>query len=77
LQKVVEAVPDFTKKINVGSMAHSEGKTAISQTVSVSDHDVAAYKYFKEKGIAATIQKVPSDGETDIYSLLTKKGFNV
>ena len=56
--------------VNVGSMAHSAGKTAAFDVVSVDAADVAAMRSLREAGCKLGVQMLPSDKETDIWERL-------
>jgi PTS system mannose-specific IIB component len=78
LAKVIKAIPDLgIKHVNVGSMAHSEGKTLILKAVSADEADVEAFRVFKAAGFTTTFQMVPSDGPTDLYKEVASKGFSI
>ncbi|AQP54229.1 PTS mannose transporter subunit IIAB [Vagococcus penaei] len=75
-EDVVRAVDmgvDLTD-INVGSMAHSEGKIMVNNVLSVNKEDVEAFEYLKEKGIKFDVRKVPSDSSKNLWDLLAKTG---
>lgn len=60
------------KEVNVGSMAHSEGKKMINNVLSVDKDDVVAFNKLKEKGIEFDVRKVPSDSSQNLFELLRK-----
>ncbi|AGH82318.1 PTS system N-acetylgalactosamine-specific transporter subunit IIB [Psychromonas sp. CNPT3] len=57
-------------RINVGNMHFIQGKEQIHKTVSVDENDISAFKALQEKGIESYIQGVPTEKETDLYTLL-------
>lgn len=74
-QDVLEAVKqgvDITE-VNLGSMAHSTGKTMINRTLSVDEADVETFKELKELGITFDVRILPGDSRTDLDSLLRKE----
>lgn len=58
--------------VNIGSMAHSVGKTRLGSAVSVDKDDVAAFKALRDEGCEFCIQKVPTDKDEGLWSLLAK-----
>lgn len=61
--------------VNVGSMAHSEGKTVINTVLSVDKKDVDAFRHLEDKGVEFDVRKVPADGKQDLEGLFKKAGF--
>lgn len=58
--------------INVGSIAHSVGKTMISQAIAVSEEDVQAFIAMRDNGTTFDTKKVPSDSGQDLFGLIEK-----
>lgn len=56
--------------INVGNMHYAEGKNQIAKTVSVDSEDVEELNKLKALGVSCTIQGVPTESATDIFTLL-------
>lgn len=56
--------------INVGNMHYAEGKKQISKTVSIDTADFEEFQKLKALGVTCTIQGVPTENATDIFSLL-------
>ncbi|GAK87753.1 PTS system, N-acetylgalactosamine-specific IIB component [Vibrio ponticus] len=56
--------------INVGNMHYAEGKNQIAKTVSVDADDVAEFGRLKALGVTCTIQGVPTESATDIFTLI-------
>ncbi|MQW22476.1 MULTISPECIES: mannose/fructose/sorbose PTS transporter subunit IIA [unclassified Lactococcus] len=69
---VVEAVPGLIPSINVGSMAHSTGKTMLNNVLSVDKTDVATFEKLRDLGVTFDVRKVPSDSKADLFALITK-----
>ncbi|WP_375748492.1 PTS N-acetylgalactosamine transporter subunit IIB [Vibrio sp. HN007] len=68
-RKLVEGgVP--ISQINVGNMHYAKGKTQISKTVSVDATDVDDFNTLKALGVSCTVQGVPTESATDIFTLL-------
>ncbi|MCC5894652.1 MAG: PTS sugar transporter subunit IIB [Alkalibacterium sp.] len=60
------------EEVNVGSMAHSEGKVMINNVLSVDEKDVEAFKKMKDHGVTFDVRKVPADQRKDMWNLLKK-----
>ncbi|WP_208560407.1 mannose/fructose/sorbose PTS transporter subunit IIB [Marinilactibacillus kalidii] len=60
------------EEVNVGSMAHSEGKVMINNVLSVDQKDVDAFEKLKEHGIKFDVRKVPADQRKNMWDLLKK-----
>ena len=58
------------KHINVGSLAHSAGKTMVSQAIAVSEEDVNAFIALRDDGITFDTKKVPTDNSEDLFKLI-------
>ncbi|WP_319534797.1 PTS N-acetylgalactosamine transporter subunit IIB [uncultured Vibrio sp.] len=56
--------------INVGNMHYVEGKKQISKTVSVDSEDLAEFAQLKARGVTCTIQGVPTESATDLFTLI-------
>ena len=56
--------------INVGNMHYVDGKKQIAKTVSVDAEDVAEFEQLKALGVTCTIQGVPTESSTDIFTLI-------
>lgn len=69
--RVIEAgVP--IEELNVGSMAHSTGKTMVNNVLSMDKDDVATYEKLKDLGINFDVRKVPNDSKADLFALINK-----
>ncbi len=58
--------------LNVGSMAHSTGKTMLNSVLSVSKDDVAAFEKLRDLGVKFDVRKVPNDSKSDLFALINK-----
>ncbi|WCE32609.1 PTS N-acetylgalactosamine transporter subunit IIB [Vibrio sp. SCSIO 43137] len=58
------------EQINVGNMHYIEGKNQIAKTVSVDADDVDEFNKLKALGVSCTVQGVPTESATDIFTLL-------
>lgn len=56
--------------INVGNMHYVEGKKQIAKTVSVGAEDVAEFEKLKALGVKCTMQGVPTESATDLFTLI-------
>lgn len=56
--------------INVGNMHYAEDKNQITKTVSVGADDVAEFERLKALGVTCTIQGVPTESGTDLFTLI-------
>ena len=63
------------EEVNIGSMAHSEGKVMINNVLSVDEADVKALQALKDKGVKFDVRKVPSDQRKNMLELLKKTKF--
>lgn len=59
-------------EVNVGSMAHSEGKVMINNVLSVDEKDVEAFTYLRDQGVKFDVRKVPADSQQNLWGLLKK-----
>ncbi|MFO8068374.1 MAG: PTS sugar transporter subunit IIB [Alkalibacterium sp.] len=60
------------EEVNVGSMAHSEGKVMINNVLSVDEKDVEAFRKMQDLGVKFDVRKVPADQSKDIWPMLKK-----
>ena len=60
------------KEINVGSMAHSNGKVAVNQVLSLGKEDVETFDKLKARGITFNVRKVPTDSPENMDELVAK-----
>ncbi|KXT73572.1 PTS system, mannose-specific IIA or IIB component [Streptococcus sp. DD10] len=60
------------KELNVGSMAHSTGKTMVNNVLSMDKEDVAAFEKLRELGVEFDVRKVPNDTRKDLFDLIEK-----
>ncbi len=60
------------KEINVGSMAHSNGKVAVNQVLSLGKEDVETFDKLKSLGIKFNVRKVPTDNPENMDALVEK-----
>lgn len=69
--KAIEGGVDI-KEINVGSMAHSEGKCLVNKVISMDKDDIATFDKLKSMGIKFDVRKVPGDAKEDMNALVEK-----
>jgi len=60
------------KTLNVGSMAHSTGKTMINNVLSMDKEDVATFEKMRDLGVEFDVRKVPNDTKKDLFDLIKK-----
>ncbi len=60
------------KELNVGSMAHSTGKTMVNNVLSMDKEDVATFEKLRDLGVQFDVRKVPNDGKKDLFELINK-----
>ncbi|MBA2795889.1 PTS system, mannose-specific IIB component / PTS system, mannose-specific IIA component [Streptococcus porcinus] len=60
------------KELNVGSMAHSTGKTMVNNVLSMDKDDVAAFEKLQELGVQFDVRKVPNDSKKNLFELIKK-----
>lgn len=58
------------KKLNVGGMVHSEGKTLISKAIAVDHEDIVAFNHLKELGVELEVRQLPSNSKENIFKLI-------
>lgn len=60
------------KELNIGSMAHSVGKIAVSKVLSLGKDDVKTIEKLKAKGIQFDVRKVPNDSKENMDDIIKK-----
>ena len=60
------------KELNIGSMAHSVGKIAVSKGLSLGKDDVKTFEKLKAKGIQFDVRKVPNDSKENMDDIIKK-----
>lgn len=66
------AVQIDIKELNVGSMAHSEGKVVVNKAISMDADDIRTFEELKKLGVSFDVRKVPSDSRENMDDLLKK-----
>ena len=69
--RAVEGGVDI-KTLNVGSMAHSTGKTMVNNVLSMDKDDVATFEKLRDLGVEFDVRKVPNDSKKDLFDLIKK-----
>ncbi|HEQ9022230.1 TPA: PTS mannose transporter subunit IIAB [Streptococcus pyogenes] len=59
-------------ELNVGSMAHSTGKTMINNVLSMDKEDVATFEKLRDLGVTFDVRKVPNDSKKNLFELIQK-----
>ena len=70
LEAIEGGVP--IKELNVGSMAHSTGKTMVNNVLSMDKDDVATFEKLRDLGVTFDVRKVPNDSKKDLFDLIKK-----
>ena len=60
------------KTLNVGSMAHSVGKVAVSKVLSMDLNDIDTFEKLKGLGVEFDVRKVPNDSKDNLDNLISK-----
>ncbi|WP_219620968.1 mannose/fructose/sorbose PTS transporter subunit IIB [Bacillus sp. V3-13] len=60
------------KSVNIGGIAYKEGKTMITNAVSVDEKDIQAFRELAARNIELEIRKVAADNKLAIIPLLDK-----
>lgn len=60
------------KELNVGSIAHSTGKTMVNNVLSMDKDDVAAFEKLRDLGVSFDVRKVPNDSKKNLFELIQK-----
>ena len=60
------------KELNIGSMAHSVGKIAVSKVLSLGRDEVKTFEKLKAKGIQFDVRKVPNDSKENMDDIIKK-----
>ncbi|GAA0471526.1 MULTISPECIES: PTS mannose transporter subunit IIAB [Tatumella] len=60
--------------INIGGMAFRQGKTQVTNAVSVDAQDIGAFKKLNSRGIELEVRKVSSDQKVKMMDLIGKLG---
>lgn len=59
-------------ELNVGSMAHSTGKTMVNNVLSMDKEDVATFEKLRNLGVTFDVRKVPNDSKKNLFELIQK-----
>ena len=71
-QEALEAIKGGVdiKTLNIGSMAHSQGKVAVNKVLSLDAKDVECFEELKKLGVTFDVRKVPADSPENMDKLL-------
>jgi PTS system mannose-specific IIB component len=58
------------KSLNIGSMAHSQGKIAVNKVLSLDAADIKCFEELKKHGVTFDVRKVPADAPEDMDKLI-------
>ncbi|MCM0647614.1 mannose/fructose/sorbose PTS transporter subunit IIB [Clostridium swellfunianum] len=73
--KMVEGGVDI-KSVNIGGMSFKEGKTMLTNFISVDDEDIKMFLKLKELDVELEVRKVPADRKHNLFELIQKKNHN-
>lgn len=71
LIRLVEAGVDV-KKVNVGNLTYTEGKTKVSNTVAITRDEVTAFRQLHDLGVEITMQLTPNNASEDFIHVVDK-----
>lgn len=60
------------KTLNVGSMAHSQGKVAVTKALAFDKDDVKTMREIEKLGVKFDVRKVPAEGPENMDTILKK-----
>ena len=60
------------KTLNLGSMAHTQGKVALTKAISMSKEDIETFEKLLKLGVQIDVRKVPSDTPENFENILKK-----
>ena len=60
------------KELNLGSMAHSQGKVVCTKAVAMGSDDVKTFDELLAMGIKIDVRKVPTDSPENFNEILKK-----
>lgn len=73
--KMIEGGVDI-KSVNIGGMYFKEGKTMLTNFISVDEQDIKMFLKLKELGVELEVRKVPADRKHNLLELIQKKNHN-
>lgn len=73
-QDALRAIEDGMeiKELNLGSMAHTVGKVAVTKALAMGKEDIETFERLKALGVKFDVRKVPSDNPEDFENILNK-----
>ncbi|WP_272520113.1 PTS mannose transporter subunit IIAB [Providencia sp. PROV223] len=71
VKRIVEEGVDV-KSVNIGGMAYHDGKTMVTNAVSINQEDIDAFNYLNDKNIELEVRKVSSDSKVYMMDLINK-----
>lgn len=60
------------KKVNVGNLTFTEGKTKVSNTVAITSEEVTAFQRLHHLGVEITMQLTPNNASEDFMQVVHK-----
>ncbi|MBQ0317343.1 PTS mannose transporter subunit IIAB [Providencia rettgeri] len=71
VKRIVEEGVEI-KSVNIGGMAYHDGKTMVTNAVSINQEDIDAFNYLNDKNIELEVRKVSSDNKVYMMDLISK-----
>ncbi len=71
VKRIVEEGVEI-KSVNIGGMAYHDGKTMVTNAVSINQEDIDAFNYLNDKNIELEVRKVSSDNKVHMMDLISK-----
>ncbi len=71
VERVVAQGVNITS-VNIGGMAFRQGKTQVTNAVSVDEKDIAAFRQLNARGIELEVRKVSTDQKLTMMDLIAK-----
>ncbi|MEX6284005.1 PTS mannose transporter subunit IIAB [Providencia hangzhouensis] len=71
VKRIVEEGVDV-KSVNIGGMAYHDGKTMVTNAVSINQEDIDAFNYLNDKKIELEVRKVSTDSKVYMMDLINK-----
>lgn len=77
LEAVVQALDEglYLTELNLGNIHNAVGKLQVSDSISLSQSEIAYLRSFQKQELKVTIQPVPTAPAIDVFTLLQRKGW--
>ncbi|TGA98690.1 PTS fructose transporter subunit IIB [Sporolactobacillus shoreae] len=60
--------------VNIGAISFDTTRVMVTDAIAVNEDDVAAFKWFHERGIKLDVRKVSNDSSKNLWKSLSEKG---